>query len=63
MLSHKMEESILGDPSQSVHNWDVKYDSRLWKLPTAKVTAKSSQLDKRPIFHVSKEDLEKVCTP
>ena len=63
MLSLQDGRVYFRDPSQSVHNWDVKYDSRLWKLPTAEVTAKSSQLDKRPIFHVSKEDLEKVLYP
>ena len=51
------------DPSQSVHNWDVKYDSRLWALPSSEVSAKSSQLDKRYLFNVNKEDLEKVLYP
>ena len=63
MLSLQDGRVYFRDPSQSVHNWDVKYDSRLWKLPTAEVSAKSSQLDKRPIFNVNKEDLEKVLYP
>lgn len=63
MMSLQDGRVYFRDPSQSVHNWDVNYDRRIWALPTLAVKAKDAQLHKWNLFNVNKEDLDKILFP
>jgi len=51
------------DPRESVHHWDVKFDSRLWTLPTSPVSSHDHHLEKQKLFLYSKEEIDKILIP
>jgi glutamate synthase domain-containing protein 2/glutamate synthase domain-containing protein 3/glutamate synthase domain-containing protein 1 len=51
------------DPRESEHNWDVKYDSRLWTLPDSPVSSHENHLEKQRLFLYSREEIDKILVP
>ena len=54
---------LFRDPSDSIHHFDVKYDSRLWTLPSSPVSPHELQLDKQKVFLYSSEEIDKILVP
>lgn len=51
------------DPSDSIHHFDVKYDSRLWTLPSSPVSSHDLALEKQKVFLYSSEEIDKILIP